>query len=147
MVAWSRTAESQQIAIPATLARALVVEAAGAANYVYPEQGYYYINLGGANCSPECLIGGPPVMIVEEELPPTATPTETSTPEPTDTPQPPTPSPTVAPEPTATPTTVPTVTPELPPTDGIADGRGWLIAFAVAVLIAEFVAVSRGWLP
>lgn len=144
-VAWSRTAEAQQASIPARMAQALRVDATGAASYVYPVGGYYSVSLAGANCQPECLIGGPPVLIVEEELAATEEPTETPTPEPTDTPLPPTPSVTTTPEPTTTPTAVPTATLELPPTDAVPGGQGWLIAVAVVVLIAALALVLRGW--
>jgi hypothetical protein len=162
-VVWSRTAEPQQAIIPARTTRALRVDSLGAATYVYPERGYYFIHLAGANCSPECLIGGPPVMLVEEApvAAPTARAPSSPTPKPTESAQTATPSPTQAPRATAVsvatspapPTAVPseTPTPAVSPTatsTSLARPHGegqqaWLLAAVVAVVMA-MVAFAGG---
>lgn len=133
-VVWSRTPEPQTAMIPARTTRALLVDVWGTAYHIYPERGYYFIDLPGARCAQGCLIGGAPYMLVEQapagadtaptprsptpvpdqetgagavsgaETPPTATPTSTATVTAT-----PSPTATSSPTPTATPT--PTVTP------------------------------------
>jgi hypothetical protein len=136
-VAWSRTPSPQTALIPAHTTRALQVDMWGRARLVYPERGYYILSLPGCNYPEACLIGGAPVMLVEDapgsesapppEPSPTSPPVDppslpTATPAPTHTPTPTlTPSPTVTriptrtPRPTATPTPSATPTP-LPPT-------------------------------
>jgi hypothetical protein len=64
-VAWARTPEAQTAMLPARTTRALLVDAQGGAHYVYPERGYYYLDLPGADCSQGCQIGGSPYMLVE----------------------------------------------------------------------------------
>ena len=102
--------------------RALLVDAWGAAYYIYPERGYYFLNLGGANCAEGCQLGGPPLMLVEEaplsadtaQPPASPTPPLADNPNPDATPDPntlPTPTPTFTPTPTLTPS--PTSTPTL----------------------------------
>jgi len=133
-VLWTRTAEPQTAMIAARKTQALLVDMFGAAYHVYPERGYYYVDLPGANCTQGCQMGGAPMILVEEAplnantarpfpspTPPdpdaTSTPTPTSTP--TETPTPtvtPTPTPTASPTPTATPTPTPTSTPTVTPT-------------------------------
>jgi hypothetical protein len=140
-VAWARGAEAQTAMIAARTTRALLVDIQGGAHYVYPERGYYYVDLPPASCTQGCLIGGTPYMLVEgapasantapvpqsptpvstspagpvspTSPPATQEPTPTATPLPTDIPSP------VGPEsdgtpPTATPN--PTDTPTLQPT-------------------------------
>ncbi len=92
-VVWSRTPEEQTAMIPARRTRALLVDAYGTARTVYPERGYYYVNLPGANCPHGCQIGGEPFMLVEDA--PAAADTA-PTPRPVTT-QPATPLPTTAP--------------------------------------------------
>ena len=140
-VLWARTPEPQTAMIAARTTRALLVDVWGSAYYVYPERGYYFIDLPGANCAQGCQIGGAPYMLVEEaplsadtaplaasptpppaahadveaSPDPDALPTPTSTFTPTPTP-PPTRTPTATPTPTATATPTATPTPTETPT-------------------------------
>jgi hypothetical protein len=145
-VAWSRNPEPQTAAVAARTTRALVVDMRGSTRYVYPDHGYYFLDLPGANCAQGCLIGGAPLLLIEEApsnaetAPPPASPTPPPvtvesegsnpgatpdanampTPTPSFTPTPtPTPSstPTASPTPTSTPT--PTATPTSTPTPTI----------------------------
>jgi hypothetical protein len=129
-VAWSRTPAPQTVMLTAQTTSALLVDMWGGARLVYPERGYYTLNLPGCAYEGACLIGGAPLMLVESAggdesaPPPDPAPTmpavdapelPTSTPAPTLTPTPsPTPSP--SPTPTAAPTATPTATPSPPPT-------------------------------
>ena len=144
-VVWARTPEAQTAMIPARTTRALLVNAQGAAYQVYPERGYYYLDLPGANCAQGCQMGGAPLMLVEDAsvsadtAPSPSSPTpppvasETATPDhlsekeieeeilptitPTFTPTPtPTPTLTSTPTPTTAPTDTPTGTPANTPT-------------------------------
>ena len=125
-VAWARTPEPQAAMIPARTTSALLVDVWGSAHYVYPERGYYFVNLAGADCSEGCQMGGPPLMLVEEApvsadtvLAPSS-PTPPGTPDPNATPDPdgwPTPTPTFTPTPTPTSTPTPTPTPTSTPTN------------------------------
>jgi len=65
-VVWARTPEPQIAMVPARTTRALVVNVWGSAHYIYPERGYYFVELAGANCTQGCLMGGPPLMLVED---------------------------------------------------------------------------------
>jgi hypothetical protein len=140
-VLWARTPDPQTAMIAARTTRALLVDVWGRAYYVYPERGYYFIDLPGANCAQGCLIGGAPFMLVEEAplnadtAPPPASPTpppventgieaspdpdalptSTATFTPTPTPTP-TRTPTATPTPTPTSTPTPTATPTATPT-------------------------------
>jgi len=87
-VLWSRSPESQTAMVPTRTTRALLVDVWGSAHYVYPERGYFYVDLPGANCSQGCWLGGAPYMLVEgapasadtapTPQPPTPVPTETA---------------------------------------------------------------------
>jgi len=144
-VVWARAPEPQTAIVAARTTRALLVDTWGSSHYVYPDHGYYFIDLPGANCAQEC-VGGAPFMLVEDAAPnastaplapsptppvaegaeletepdpdalPTPTPTFTPTPTPTPTNTPtPTPTPTVTPTPPATPTPTNTPTPTITP--------------------------------
>lgn len=119
-VVWSRTPSPQQVYVPAQTTRALLVDIWGRARIVYPERGYYTLTLPGCNYEGPCLIGGAPLMLVEEsseetDSPPPA-PSPTSPPvEPPSLPTP-TPAPTHTPTPTVSPPTTPTQTPPPSPT-------------------------------
>ena len=137
-VVWSRIPESQTVMVPARATRALVVDVWGSSRTIYPERGYYYVDVAGANCAEGCRMGGAPLMLVEqaafsaETAPAPASPTpppvvvEGTTPiSPTlgATPAPdalPTPTPSFTPTPTRTPlptaTRRPTRTPTPTPT-------------------------------
>jgi hypothetical protein len=99
-VVWARSASAQTAMIPARATRALLVDVRGAAHTIYPERGYYFVDLPGATCSQGCKIGGPPYMVVERA--PAAARTAPK-------PQSPTPQPTAKPEPETAP--LPTTTP------------------------------------
>jgi hypothetical protein len=144
-VTWARSPEPQTAIIAARTTRALVVDTWGSSYYVYPDHGYYFVNLPGASCNPECV--GAPFMLVEDaaasastaplapsptsppvenvdpnatldpDALPTPTPTFTPTPTPTPTNTPtPSPTPTNTPTPTITPTPTNTPTPTVTPT-------------------------------
>ncbi|MBN1179051.1 MAG: hypothetical protein JXD18_07565 [Anaerolineae bacterium] len=137
-VVWSRTPAPQSVILQAQTTSALLVDMWGRARLVYPERGYYYLDVAGCAYEGTCLIGGAPLMLVEDasgnpdvapiepaptmpdvDVPelPTSTPALTYTPTPSATPTPsPTSTPTATPTPTVTPTPSPTPTP-LPPTD------------------------------
>jgi len=126
-VLWARTPDPQTAMIAARTTRALLVDVWGRAYYVYPERGYYFIDLPGANCAQGCLIGGAPFMLVEEAPlnADTAPPPASPTPPPVETtgieasPDPdalPTSTATFTPTPTPTPTRTPTATPTPTPT-------------------------------
>ncbi|MGD8997151.1 MAG: glycosyl hydrolase, partial [Anaerolineae bacterium] len=130
-VIWSRTPESQIAMVAARTTRALLVDVWGTAHHVYPERGYYFIDLPGARCAQGCMIGGAPYMLVEAApasantapapRSPTPPPVEKSDPDdafdadasppytPSFTPTP-TSTPTPSPTPTSTPTSTPTPT-------------------------------------
>ena len=135
-VVWARTPEGQTAQIPARSGRALAVDVWGSARTIYPKDGHYVVQLGGADCSQGCVLGGPPLMLVEEgasgsdAAPPPASPTRppavgagsvdgatpslaaTRTPSPTRRPtHTPYPKWTSTPTPTRTPTATPTATP------------------------------------
>jgi hypothetical protein len=124
-VVWARTPEPQTAVVAARTTRALVVDTWGASHYVYPDHGYYFIDLPGANCNPECV--GAPFILVEDAAvnastaPLAASPTpllgEGEAPDATVDPNAlPTPTPTFTPTPTPTPTNTPTPTPTPTPT-------------------------------
>jgi hypothetical protein len=146
-VVWARTTEPQQAIVPARAPRALRVDSRGAATYIHPERGYYFIDLAGANCWPECLVGGPPVMLVEEAPTSAATaPAPSSpTPGPTEAPATPTaePTPMTPVLPTPTPTQTPPLTPEAtseapasPEPRRTAASQLWLLTGALGAVIA-----------
>lgn len=124
IVVWARTPEPQTAMIPARTTQALRVDAQGGAHYVYPERGYYFLDLPGSNCTQGCSVGGAPFMLIEEApvraktapAPPSPTPSSAGGADPDATPDSnalPTPTPTFTPTPTPIPT--PTSTPM--PTD------------------------------
>ena len=136
-VVWARTPEPQKGMIAARATRALLVNVWGAAKTIYPERGYYFIDLPGADCTNGCQMGGAPYMLIEnapasaDTASPPASPTppppvegisveatETNDPLPTNTPTrtpTPTATPTRTPRPTQTPS--PSDTPTAAPTD------------------------------
>ncbi len=64
-VVWARSPEPQTAIIAARTTRALLVDTWGSSYYVYPDHGYYFVDLPGASCAPEC-VGGAPFMLVED---------------------------------------------------------------------------------
>jgi len=126
-VAWSRTPSPVSVLVPAQTTRGLLVDMWGGARVVYPERGYYTLNLAGCSYETVCLVGGAPLMLVEDasenpDVPPPPPPptvsAAASSPLPTPTPAPtytPTPAPTAtlspSPSPTISPTAFPTAVP------------------------------------
>jgi hypothetical protein len=67
-VLWARTAAAVTVELPAIEETALLVSATGESRqHLVAESGRYTIQLEGARCRGECLIGGPPVFLVEGE--------------------------------------------------------------------------------
>lgn len=138
-VLWARTPVSVTLSLPARLDQAQLVSATGEAETIRPSNGVYTVTLEGARCEGECLVGGPPLFLVERLPPPTPTPTPTATATPT-----PTPTATATPSPSPTATDTPTITPSptVPPpeattatpatsvvtTDGADRLSGWWLA-------------------
>ena len=115
-VAWSRVSEPQTALVPAQTTRGLLVDALGGGRIVYPERGFYTLELPG--CTPEssCPVGGLPLLLVEDSPDPSTA--EPPPPSPTSPPVTPPSIPTATLAPTYTPTPVPspTSTPMAPPT-------------------------------
>ncbi len=147
-VTWARTPITQTLMLPAQTTRALLVNARGDAWIVHPDRGYYFLTLPGCPGEGICLVGGTPLLLVEEngagaaaaphpsptalgvELPPppTATPSPTPTPIPAATFTPP---PTPTPSPTAPPTAVPTPAPAAMPPATVPEPVSALLAGAL----------------
>ena len=66
-VLWTRSPLTATVQIPATTGSALLVEVTGGKRYVKENDGFFTVNLKGARCSDECLIGGPPIFLIEGE--------------------------------------------------------------------------------
>ena len=64
-VLWTRTSKSVSLSIPAVSSQATLFDFEGQETHIYPDQGKYLIQLNGARCSQECLVGGPPIILVE----------------------------------------------------------------------------------
>ncbi len=64
-ILWTRTPKSVTLSIPAISHGATVFNAAGLQSHIYANQGKYLIQLDGARCSSECLVGGPPLILME----------------------------------------------------------------------------------
>lgn len=69
-VLWARQPEAITLVVPAAAEQATLVDAFGETTPIRTEAGAYRITLPGARCYDECIIGGPPVLIVEEHEPP-----------------------------------------------------------------------------
>jgi hypothetical protein len=136
-VLWARTPSPVTVEVPALSENAQFVDVSGEETIVSPVDGAYVFTLKEATCYGECIIGGPPVFLVEsveiedarsvptatslEDISatpvaatttPTFTPTKTRTPRPTRTVTPtPTPSSTPSPSHTSTPMLEPTLSP------------------------------------
>ncbi len=124
-VMWARTAVPVTLDVPALTTSAQLVTALGETTSLTAVNGVYRINLEGAVCQGECLVGGPPLFLVEEGVTVTSVPTVAagqavatlaSSPTPTATAVPPTATatatktPTPHPTQTATPTAEPSAT-------------------------------------
>jgi hypothetical protein len=66
-VAWARTAAAVNVIIPADLEKANLVDMLGQSALIAPADTGYELHLEGARCDEECLIGGPPLFVVEGE--------------------------------------------------------------------------------
>jgi hypothetical protein len=118
-VLWARHETPVTVKIPAMTETAVLADHLGNETIIEPENGYYILDLAGTVCYEECLMGGPPVFLMEEgigeqQIPnapasignPTVTPTPAESPTPTHTA-----TPLATATPTATATAVPTNTP------------------------------------
>jgi hypothetical protein len=67
-VLWARTPYDVLAVVPALADAALLIDQTGAQRVVRPKGGLYLLALDGAPCRPdeECLMGGPPLLLVEE---------------------------------------------------------------------------------
>jgi hypothetical protein len=65
-VIWARGPSEVALSVPALADSAVLVRGAGDVQPIAPDEGQYEITLEGARCTPECLVGGPPVIIVED---------------------------------------------------------------------------------
>jgi hypothetical protein len=117
-IAWARTARPITVTLPVLQqGEARLITAVGGSKPIAAAEGMFTLALEGARCHEgQCLVGGPPLLLVEQ-LPPTPTPTPTQTPTATPTQTPtatptstPTSTPTLVPPPTATSTPLPTET-------------------------------------
>lgn len=64
-VLWARTREQVVGKVPATTTNATVVTLWGDSHLLSAYQGAYHLNLAGAQCAIECIIGGQPTYLVE----------------------------------------------------------------------------------
>lgn len=124
-VLWARQETPVTVRIPAMAETAVLADHLGNETIITPENGYYTLDLAGTICYEECLMGGPPVFLIEEgvgdeRIPdapssigiPTITPTPAESPTPTATAtSPATETPTVTATATATVTPAATDTP------------------------------------
>lgn len=106
-VMWARTAATATVTVTASLPTAVLINATGdEVTELTAVDGVYTIPLTGAICLPtECLVGGEPLFLVQQEPEPTPTPippTETPSPTPSITPSLTPLPPTATPQPTAT---------------------------------------------
>ncbi|NHZ72092.1 MAG: hypothetical protein GWP17_03290 [Aquificales bacterium] len=119
-VLWARHETPVTVRIPAISEQAVLADYMGNETIIEPKDGYYIFDLAGTVCYEECLMGGPPLFLIEEgveveRIPdapaaigiPTITPTPVESPTSTETA-----TPTITPTPTTLPTAVPTDTPE-----------------------------------
>jgi hypothetical protein len=67
-VVWARPAARLAAAVPALGRTAQIIDQRGSERTIRAVLGYYLLTLDGAPCQPdtECLMGGPPLVIVEE---------------------------------------------------------------------------------
>lgn len=168
---WARNPAVVTLRVPALAESALLVQATGETTTVTPVDGEYEIQLEGARCHGECLMGGPPIYLFEagvrsgdEPAPPpvvepvaTATSEEPSTPEATETAvSTNTPEPTETPMATATATVTetappPTNTPEptatTPPTETPISPTATMIPTAVSTEVAVVLPTAVPTIP
>lgn len=67
-VIWSRLPAGVTVALPALADEALLIDQTGASETIRAGSGYYQLDLAGAPCEliAECLVGGEPLILVEE---------------------------------------------------------------------------------
>ena len=65
-VLWARNAKTVTVRAPALSDRATLVNSVGRRQQIAASDGVFEITLDSARCLDECLIGGPPVLLVEE---------------------------------------------------------------------------------
>jgi hypothetical protein len=65
-IAWARTAMNVSLDLPALASSASLISPVGRSTTILSGDGSYPIELDGAICDGECLIGGPPVIIFEQ---------------------------------------------------------------------------------
>ena len=125
-VLWARHETPVTVKIPAMAETAVLADHLGNETIITPENGYYILDLAGTVCYEECLMGGPPMFLMEEDIGeqripdapasignPTITPTPAESPTPTATGTPlPTETAVATETPIATETAVPTDTPQ-----------------------------------
>lgn len=126
-IMWARNQAAVTLRVPALAESAQLVQATGEETTITPTNGVYEIRLDGARCYAECLMGGPPVFLVEAGVrsdgsgsaPPVVQPVDTATPEAAEETAVPTEAATETAEPTtdATDTPEPTETATIAPTD------------------------------
>jgi hypothetical protein len=121
-VIWSRLPSPQEALVPAQSTQAVLYDMWGSARAMYPTDGYYRVQLANGECQETvaefCMIGGPPVYLVERMEVGTSPESSAITPvsESVNTPSNPPPtaagvSPTIpAPSPTPSPILTPTIT-------------------------------------
>jgi hypothetical protein len=119
-VVWTTNRSGRSFALPAIALQGLLVHSDGSSEPLAAQGGRYNLQLAGATCTngDDCLVGGMPLVIVEEgkaaaSPPPASSPATPTLPLPTKPPSP-TPAATSTPTPTATLSPPPTPTP-LPP--------------------------------
>jgi hypothetical protein len=67
-IAWSRIAQSVVLRMPSLSDSATIVNYLGDSADLAPDDGAYYIALPPAVCHEDCLIGGAPIFIVEDDF-------------------------------------------------------------------------------
>ena len=107
-VMWARHEEPVTVKIPAMAETAVLADYVGNETIIEPVDGHYILDLAGTVCYEECLMGGPPVFLIEEGVGDERIPdAPASIGNPTITP-----TPAESPTPTATASATPTMTPE-----------------------------------
>lgn len=65
-VAWSRTPAAAEVRIEANADNAAALSLAGTVTQVKSDEGVFTLELPGQRCDQECLVGGEPLLLVEE---------------------------------------------------------------------------------
>ncbi|MCO5196559.1 MAG: glycosyl hydrolase [Anaerolineae bacterium] len=63
---WSPVSEQVTVAVPALTETAMVYDVMGSAESITARDGVYELTLDAARCPGECIIGGPPLYLVEQ---------------------------------------------------------------------------------